>query len=155
MIARSIKEKDKCEICAWRYEGRYSVYDLPPYDELKSLGMGFMRPQEEGNYIVFREDDELIGYINLRDEEKMVSLGIGVKPELCGKGHGKRILEEACRISAEKYPNKPLYLIVREWNRRAIMCYQKAGFERVGERFLLKTPSGEDVFIEMRKAWQG
>ena len=48
-----ITEQDKKEICYWRYEGVYSVYNLPSYAELKGSHVAFMHPEKEKNIMFF------------------------------------------------------------------------------------------------------
>lgn len=66
--------------------------------------------------MAYYHNDAFVGYTNIREKEKGVFIGIGVKPDMCGKGYGKLILKEVYIISKELYPNKPLYLEVRAWN---------------------------------------
>ena len=89
--------------------------------------------------------------MNIKAEETEVFIGIGVKPELCSKGYGQLILHETYQISKELHPDKPLYLEVRTWNERAIRCYQKEGFEIVGEPFKQRTGNGMGTFYRMIK----
>lgn len=70
-------------------------------------------------------------------------------PQLCNKGYGRQILALVRQIAAQLYPNKPLYLEVRCWNRRAIACYQRAGFCIEGEAFEQTTPMGKGSFYRM------
>ena len=66
-------------------------------------------------------------------------------------GYGTRILLESYELSKQLYPEKPLYLEVRTWNKRAIKCYQKAGFNICGDAFELQTPVGTGSFYKMIK----
>ena len=79
--------------------------------------------------------------------------GTSVRPDLCGQGYGQQMMKLAQTISQTLYPGKPLYLEVRSWNRRAIRCYEKAGFVAEGEPFIQRTPIGEGEFIRM--VWRG
>ena len=106
----------------------------------------------EQNYRTFYDEDCLVGFVNIKEEETEVFIGIGVSPELCGRGYGQRILQETYAISKELYPDKPLYLEVWTWNERAIRCYQKVGFEIVGAPFEQRTGSGVGTFYRMIKA---
>lgn len=36
MTGGPLTEDDKRELCAWRYEGAYALYNLPPYEELRA-----------------------------------------------------------------------------------------------------------------------
>lgn len=144
-----LNEAEKREICAWRYDGAYAVYNLPPYEEMKRKKMGFLNPQSAGNYRAWYDGDLMVGFTNLLEEETEVFVGIGVSPGLCGKGYGQAILREASAISARLYPGKPLYLQVRTWNNRAVSCYRKAGFRIDGEPFEQTTGVGPGMFYRM------
>ena len=95
----------------------------------------------------------MVGYTNILEERQAVFIGIGVRPDLCGQGYGQQMMKLAQTISQTLYPGKPLYLEVRSWNRRAIRCYEKAGFVAQGEPFVQRTPIGEGEFIRM--VWRG
>jgi len=147
-----LTDAEKREICSWTYPGEFAVYNLPFYEVMKENQIGFFKSTREQNYSAFYDGDCLVGFVNIKEEESEVFIGIGVKPELCSKGYGQRILHETYQISKEVYPDKPLYLEVRTWNERAIRCYQKAGFEIVGEPFEQRTGSGMGTFYRMVKA---
>ena len=147
-----LTDAEKCEICAWTYPGDYAVYNLPSYEVMKEKQIGFFNPVREQNYRAFYDGDCLVGFVNIKEEETQVFIGIGVKPALCSKGYGHRILHETYRISKALYSEKPLYLEVRTWNERAIRCYQKAGFEIVGDPFEQRSGSGVGIFYRMIKA---
>ena len=142
-------EREKREICSWKYEGEYSVYDLPDYEEMKAGNMGFMNPDREKNYRVFYHGDVLVGFANILEKPEEVFIGLGVKPDLCGMGYGRRILESVVSISKELYPEKTLCLEVRTWNGRAISCYLKAGFRIDGKPVFRHTPNGDCEFYRM------
>ena len=151
MIYQYLTDEDKKAICSWKYDGEYSIYNLPSYDSLKETQTGFMNLGKEKNYRVFKCDDNIIGYINLSEKETEVSIGIGVNPKFLNKGFGTHILLESCRLSKELYPEKPLCLEVRTWNERAIRCYEKAGFVIDGEAYKQETPIGVGYFYRMIK----
>lgn len=148
-----LSDAEKRDIFSWIYSGDYAVYNLPSYEVMKEKQIGFLNPAREQNYRAFYDEDCLVGFVNIKEvvAEFQVFIGIGVKPELCSKGYGQRILRETCRISKELHPDKPLYLEVRTWNKRAIRCYQKAGFEIVGVPFEQRTGSGVGTFYRMVK----
>jgi len=147
--AHPLTEAHKREICAWRYDGEYSVYNLPAYEEMARRQSGFMNPARTDNYIGFSVDGELVGFVNLLEEPDEVFVGIGVHPEHVNKGFGRRILTAASQIAREKYPGKPLYLEVRTWNERALRCYRRAGFSVVGEPFEQTTGAGTGIFCKL------
>ena len=56
-------------------------------------------------------------------------LGIGIAPKHCSKGLGKELLIHTITRAKEKYTDRNIVLQVRSWNKRAIKCYLKVGFE--------------------------
>ena len=144
-----ITEDEMRQVCAWRYEGKYRIYDLPPFEVMQKRQMGFCKPGAAKNYRAFCQNGELLGFVNIQEQTAEVFVGIGVKPELCGRGYGRQILTEAYHISKSLYPGKPLYLHVRTWNQRAVNCYKKAGFRIDGKPFAVMTAIGEGRFYRM------
>ena len=122
-------EEEKYVITEWKYPGEYAVYDSTPYEEQKKRGFGFANPAN--HFYSFYDETALVGFINLYEEETEIFFGIGVNPDCCGEGYG------------------PLYLEVRTWNKRAVSCYQKAGFVIKGEPIRQTTSAGEGVFYHM------
>lgn len=148
---RYLCEQDKKEICSWKYDEEYKIYNLPSYEEMKEKALGFTNPKREKNYRGFYDSKELVGFTNILEEEHEVFIGIGVNPKLCNRGYGQLILIESYKLSKQLYPNKPLYLEVRTWNKRAINCYKKAGFKIDGDSFEMNTGIGSGTFYKMTK----
>ena len=142
-------EEEKETVSRWNYEGEYSIYNMPSYAEQKEQSIGFGNPSRKKNFYSYWENDILIGFTNILEEDHEVFIGLGVSPFLCGQGYGQKVLMEAQKISKRLYPDKPLYLEVRSWNHRAIRCYQKAGFLIQGEEFEQKTLAGSGRFFRM------
>ena len=141
-----LTESHKREICSWQYEGKYAAYNLPPFEAMRENRSGFMNPDRAKNYIGFSMNGTLAGYVNMREEPAEIFIGVGVHPDFCNQGLGRQILQITADLARELYPKKPLYLIVRTWNRRAIQCYRHAGFRIDGEPFEL---TGKGSFCRM------
>lgn len=146
-----MNEFEKEIISSWKYDGEYTIYNMPSYEEQKNRGIALCNPQREKNYYSYYDGNDLIGFTNILEEEKEIFIGIGVNPNLCGKGYGKEILLLASKMSRELYPNKSLYLEVRTWNKRAIRCYENAGFSIDGEIIIQTTGIGNGEFYRMTK----
>lgn len=142
-------EQEKEIVAAWNYTGEYEIYNMPPYQEQKQKGIGLGNPLRSKNFYSYYDGDTLIGFTNILEEEKEVFVGIGVSPDICGHGYGQKMLAIVHDIANTLYPNKPLYLEVRTWNKRAVRCYQKAGFQIDGEAFGQETMAGEGSFFRM------
>lgn len=140
-------EKEKREICGWKYEGEYALYNMIGYEEMQRKKFGFGNPQMYTES--FLHAGKLVGFCSLFDDGDEIFFGIGVNPHLCGKGYGQEMIERMYAVSKKKFPGKPLYLEVRTWNERAINCYQKAGFVIDGDVIHQETNAGEGLFYRM------
>lgn len=132
-----LTEPHKQAICQWQYENEYAVYNLPPYEAMQKARSGFANPERADNYLGWSKDGELIAYTNFSEKTDGIYLGIGVRPDLCGKGCGQKIIRSAAKIAQERYKNKPICLEVRTWNQRAIRCYEHAGFRIVTAPYII------------------
>ena len=142
-------EEEKYRITAWKYDGDYAVYNSTPYAQQKQTGFGFANPKN--HFYSFYDGADLVGFINLYEEPTEVFFGIGAAPEHCGKGYGQQMTRIACSICRSLFPGKPMYLEVRAWNRRAVQCYEKAGFRIAGEPIRQTTSAGDGIFYHMVK----
>lgn len=120
------------EIIKWKYEGVYSEYNLESYENLKKRKSSMLDPNKSENYLCYFNESEVIGYTNLVEKENGdLFLGIGIAPAYCSKGLGKELLIDTITKAKEKYIGRNIVLQVRSWNKRAINCYLKVGFEIV------------------------
>lgn len=125
-------EEHAIEVTNWKYEGKYSIYNLPPWEEIKKKNFSLAKEDKRKNFISFINDNkELIGFISLLDEGSSVFFGIGMKPNYCGMGIGKEIISLGLQECRNKYSTKPIVLNVRTWNMRAVKCYESQGFKIV------------------------
>ena len=99
MEIRSLDQQDKCSICSWQYPEPYGIYNLPSWDEMQRQGIGFAHPQKARNFYGFWEDNALIGFVNLMEEDAEVFVGIGVEPSRCGQHKGSSILRQAVQMA--------------------------------------------------------
>lgn len=143
-------EEHVIEITNWKYEGEYSIYNLPSWNEIKKNNLSLAKEDKRKNFISFIDDNkELIGFINLLDKGSSVFFGIGIKPDYCGMGIGKEIISLGLEECRNKYSTKPVVLEVRTWNKRAVKCYESQGFKIV-ETKIQKTYLGDGEFFVMR-----
>ena len=124
---------------------------MDSYEDLKSRGSSITKPENSNNYLCYFKKDELIGYTNLvLKNNGEIFLGIGLAPKHCGNGLGCDILKNSISVAKKKYPNNKIILQVRSWNKRAIKCYEKAGFKFI-KKDCVKDHNGiltEFVFME-------
>lgn len=145
-------EENAKEICTWQYEGEYHLYSCPAWSRAcdKSWAITIAEKREKEFKSVVDEKNNLCGYVRFRyihkDEEVIV--GLGLKPDLCGHGVGSTLMEVIKEYCDEAYHGKKIVLEVRTFNKRAIRCYEKAGFKQK-VMYSLNTPIGCSDFIRM------
>ena len=119
------------EICnEWRYDGEYSVYNVP-WDE--AVKQNWSIADEAKRNIQFRgvidENNRLIGFFRMtKDDNNDIEIGLGMHPELCGQGFGKEFVKIITDYAHQKFPEHKLYVEVRTFNKRAFSCYNSSGY---------------------------
>jgi [ribosomal protein S18]-alanine N-acetyltransferase len=151
MRIQKMNESMAIEILGWKYEPPYDFYnnELSPESIIELM---------ENNYSVIISDaDELMGFFCTGTaaqvpsgsllgayEDRMLDIGLGMKPVLTGKGNGTQFFSFVIKTIEEMYGSVPLRLTVAKFNERAIHLYEKFGFVKKDE-FL----SGTSDFITM------
>ena len=131
MLVTDMTEAAVKQICAWKYEYPYSVYNYLPYDEAVKTGARITKSEYKNDYLCFWDKSRiLIGYVRFIINSDKLFLGIGLAPEYCSKGLGKTILLQSIEKAKQKYgDDTEIWVQVRSWNERAIKCYATCGFE--------------------------
>jgi ribosomal-protein-alanine N-acetyltransferase len=133
--AGKLTETQAKEISIWKYDGEYSIYNLPSWDKMLLEKYSLCDDAKRERYIGFvNENKELMGFVNLLDQGDSVFFGIGVNPKVCGIGLGKLITKMALVESQNRFPNVPVVLEVRTWNKRAVSCYKSQGFKVISTK---------------------
>lgn len=140
------------EACAWRYEGPYHVYNLSS-DTLPEL--------IAGRYCAYiGAFNELLGFACFAEpariptaeafdwEDGKIDIGVGLRPDLCGKGGGCVFFEDVLRWMGGRFPGAMFRLSVAAWNERAMRVYRRCGFAPV--RNVTHAASGE-AFVVMER----
>ena len=149
IIKDHMKDKYAKQITEWNYEDEYAVYNLPSYDICKEKKYSITREDKKNNYIVYIIDSEVVCYLNLKEINNKIYIGVGLNPKYCGAGRGKYFLEDSIKETKKRHPGKTLFLEVRSWNKRAIKSYQNIGF-KITSTITSKDKSGVDTeFIQM------
>ena len=150
---------DAHTVAAWRYPPPYGVYDV---SEDPSWQAEIFDPERWGISYFAADDDQthdLAGFLELVASERgsgdwvgsEVEVGLGLRPDLTGRGIGVDFVEAALAFSRERWGPRTFALDVLPWNERAIRCYEKAGFDR-GEVYVRAFPGGNEVtFLRMAR----
>ena len=93
----------------------------------------------------------LIGFVALFRDDLSMEIGLGLRPDLTGKGLGSTFLDEIEQFILDYFPTvSKLRLSVASFNIRAQKVYQCAGFLPCKQE-MITTNGGEYPFLIMEK----
>lgn len=141
------------EILEWQYDPPYDFYNCEPNEE------GVQELLTSGYHAVVTEKRDVIGFYcsgasaqvpagrqaGVYDSEA-IDVGIGMRPDLTGKGYGSIFFLFVLQMVFQSYPDQIYRLTVACFNERAIKLYQKLGFQ-IQSQF----SNGKDAFFTMVK----
>ena len=141
-------EAEAEEVIGWTYPGEYSFYDMAKdVEDQAELRAAHVR---KAKYFSALHDGELIGYFEFEPEGDILEIGLGLRPDLTGRGLGPDFFEAGLQFGRERFHPQTFRLRVATFNRRAIKIYERAGFApgRIYMHDFYGTPYG---FIEMTR----
>jgi [ribosomal protein S18]-alanine N-acetyltransferase len=155
---KQITPSDARAISCWRYEEPYSIYDGDPtsVDAILQPRLSYHSVYDESGdlagYFCFGEDAQVASgkRLGLYEAEPALDVGLGMRPDLTGRGFGEEFVHAGLRFARETYSPPAFRLTVAAFNRRAISVYERAGFETV-ERFGSDTRGAEREWLLMRR----
>jgi ribosomal-protein-alanine N-acetyltransferase len=122
-------DEDALEISRWHYEPPYDFYDsTSDPDDLEEL----LDPaRRDGAYFsAFDGEGSLVGFFQFESEGGTVDVGLGLRPDLTGRGFGVEYLLAGLEFARERSSPERFTLSVVTFNERAIRVYERAGFRR-------------------------
>jgi len=138
-----LSEEHARSIADWRYEFPYEWYDTAADPRRVEL---FANPaRREGLRAVIDDEGELIGFFNFVREGDEVRVGLGIRPDLTGRGLGAQFIQAGLGYASEEWQPRRFRLWVAWWNERALRAYRRAGFREV------RRDEGRHRFIEMER----
>jgi [ribosomal protein S18]-alanine N-acetyltransferase len=143
-----LSQQDAEAIAGWRYPEPYSFYDWSAdVDDLQEL----LDPGLRGEaYWAVKDGDELVGHFSFKPKDGAVEVGLGLRPDLTGRGLGGSFLAAGLEFARERFSPERFTLAVATFNSRAIKVYERAGFAR--ERVYMHSTAGAEwEFVEMSR----
>ena len=146
---RQMEDEEAVEISGWHYEPPYDFYDATSDpDDLEEL----LDPKrrKDAYFSVFDRGGVLVGFFQFEKEGKTVDVGLGMKPDLTGKGLGVGYLLAGLEFARRRFSPERFTLSVATFNERAILVYERAGFRR-DTLYRHNTNGGRYLFLSMVK----
>jgi RimJ/RimL family protein N-acetyltransferase len=130
------------ELQAWRYE--------PPYDFYDGDVDPVLNPER---YFAARDEDgALVGFYYFEPKPPDLDYGLGLRPDLTGRGLGLEFFLAGLAFARERYRPERVVLHVAEFNERARRVYERAGFEVVSRHVRSFERFGAVPFLTMAQS---
>ncbi len=153
-----MNEADAREIQGWRYDGPYAIYNMGAGEE----GLAEMLDPRSPYSSVRDEHGALIGHFaygttaevegegepRLYGEDRVLAVGLGMRPDLTGKRNGLEFVRACVDFARDRFAPSAFRLFVLDFNERAIRVYERAGFRRT-RVVRVRNIHGERAFVEM------
>jgi ribosomal-protein-alanine N-acetyltransferase len=123
----------------WRYPPPYDFYDGDVDPSLNP----------ERYFAALDPDGELVGFYYFEQKEPDLDFGLGLRPDLVGQGLGLEFFLAGLAYARERYRPRRVYLHLAEFNERARIVYERAGFQVVSRHVRSFERFGEVPFLTM------
>ena len=127
-------------LAAWRYPPPYDFYD------------GDVEPVLNPERFWEARDGagDLVGFLYFEDKGGgALEVGLGLRPDLTGRRLGLDFVLAALGFARAHFVPERIVLNVAEFNTRAIVVYERAGFRRTGSHVRSFERFGDVAFVEM------
>ena len=98
--------------------------DIEDYEEFIDEDL-----RNQNDYYEALENNELVGFFCIIQQNSLIEIGLGMKPDLCGKGKGKQFVKQIINFLEYNYKFDKLIMNVALFNQRAIKVYHSCGFK--------------------------
>jgi RimJ/RimL family protein N-acetyltransferase len=126
-------------IAGWRYPAPYDFYDGDPEPVLNPERF-FEARDGRG---------ETIGFYYFEEQPPDLDYGLGLRPDLTGRGLGLQFFLAGLAFARERYHPEQVLLHVAAFNERARRVYERAGFHVVSSHVRSFERFGEVPFLTM------
>jgi RimJ/RimL family protein N-acetyltransferase len=126
-------------LATWRYPAPYDFYD------------GGVEPvlNPERFFEAREETGELIGFYYFEPKPPQLDYGLGLRPDLTGRGLGLEFFLAGLAFGRERYEPRNVFLHVATFNERARKVYERAGFRVVAAHVRTFERFGAVPFVTM------
>jgi [ribosomal protein S18]-alanine N-acetyltransferase len=126
-------------LVTWRYPPPYDFYDRDAEPVLNPEW--FFEARDERN--------DLIGFYYFEPKPPDLDYGLGLRPDLIGRGLGLDFFLAGLAFARERYNPRRVFLHVADFNERARRVYERAGFSVVSSHVRTFRRFGEVRFLTM------
>ena len=130
-IIQPMSDASAHAIAGWQYLEPYAFYNsTADEDDLAELLDADRRGDQY--YEALDKDGVLVGSFQFKREHDPLEIGLGLRPDLTGRGLGLGFVRAGMDFAREHFGATAIWLAVATFNQRAITVYERAGFRLVG-----------------------
>ena len=133
----------------WKYPPPYDFYDMTADpDDYQEFITPALWPEF---FLQVRRQGQLIGFLSggVAGEGDFVEIGLGLRPDLTGRGLGRDFMRRNLDWIQQEYPGMEIRLSVASFNQRGIKVYEGSGLYVV-RHFTQATNGGDYDFVELK-----
>jgi RimJ/RimL family protein N-acetyltransferase len=138
------------EVARWHYEPPYDFYDLAS-DPADEAAMHDSSHAEHYRAVLEDGGERLDAFWYFDWHGDIVVVGIGLRPDLTGRGLGESFLRAQLAYAASRWNPTRFRLFVAAWNERAIRLYERLLFSEVGRETRSFELVGLHEFVQMER----
>ncbi|MGM9989032.1 MAG: GNAT family N-acetyltransferase [Bacillaceae bacterium] len=153
LYVKQMSMEEARQIATWTYEKPYTMY---------SMDEACIPELLQGDYFaVTNSENKLIGYYCFGESAQVpagrrtgayvannvVDVGLGINPELCGRGLGFEFLNKGLQFARNELDATKFRLTVAAFNQRGINVYERVGFKKVYSFQRISEMEAIDFFV--------
>ena len=141
------------DICGWRYDAPYDVYDMTGAapDELLDPAAGFHALASADRLVGFRSfgpDGRVPGW---EYDDRALDTGGGLRPDLVGRGLGRAAIATGLAFGRARFAPPAFRVTVASFNVRALRTVEALGFRRVARFDAARDGSSFEVLVRAER----
>ena len=136
---RPLDENSARQIISWQYEAPFDIYNLASPDPEETVQ--YLLDPQNAFYGIDGPTGELEAFCSFGPDGQVnggdyystsaLDIGLGVRPDLTGQGHGSRYVNAVIDFAQRTYAPDRLRVTIAAFNHRAQRVWEKAGFQVV------------------------
>jgi ribosomal-protein-alanine N-acetyltransferase len=128
------------QVLDWAYEPPYDLYNHRPEQAPETLR--YLLDPENGFHAIREAHGELIAFCSFGPDAQVsggdysaeaLDVGLGMRPDLTGRGRGPQVIGGALAFAAEKFSPVRFRATIAAFNLRARKAWAGAGFAETAE----------------------
>lgn len=142
------------EIATWNYPDPYTIYSLSSHVIpilMNPSNAYFAVVSREGilvGYCCFCAEARVMGGDYSKDQNSVVDVGVGMRPEITGQGLGKSFVSAILDYAQKRYRPGRVRVTIAEFNKRSLRTFQSLGFS---ETFRFIRSGDELEFVQLER----